>query len=302
MHNLYSVCIISVLTVGYTQVKAFPTEIQCGRRRTGRIINGTLTNNFPWMASIKHNGIHSCGASIISNKFLLSAAHCFDTLISDNQTIEIRAHPLLSQWTITLGEFNVIQEENQEVKLQIERVIFNKNYNRRNISNDIVLLELRDEILWTNHIQPICLPEEDVQKYDTAIAAGWGLDIFSSNLEHRDDNRKLRFVELAIFDNDKCVHIYEQRHLGITMEKTQMCAGTKYPDEVHDTNDGDSGGPLFVNLGGREVVVGITSKGTVESIHPKAPGIYTRVYEYLDWISSHIYSKSVLQELTNNEI
>ncbi|ODM99895.1 Transmembrane protease serine 9 [Orchesella cincta] len=277
---------------------AFPTEIQCGRRRAGRIINGTVTNAFPWMASIKENDFHSCGATIISSKFLLSAAHCFDTLTSIGQIIEIRTNPLLSKWSITLGEFNMLEEENHEITLPIERLIFNANYNRRHCINDIVLIELRDEIIWTNHIQPICLPQEDVQKYDSAIAAGWGRD-FTKNLKHPEDNSRLRFVELAIYDNDKCNHIYQERSLSIQLHQTQMCAGTKYANEAHDTNDGDSGGPLFVNLGGREVVVGITSKGTVESIHPKAPGIYTRVYQFLHFINSHIHSTTLL---ANNHV
>lgn len=44
----------------------------------GRIVGGFPIDikQVPWQASLQRNGNHSCGASIISNKWLLTAAHC----------------------------------------------------------------------------------------------------------------------------------------------------------------------------------------------------------------------------------
>ena len=65
-----------------------------------------------------------------------------------------------------------VDEGGQEIK--IARFIENRNY-RGNV-NDIALLELEEDIKFTENVKPACLPKDDSKKYygENAIISGWG--------------------------------------------------------------------------------------------------------------------------------
>src|SRR5690606_11505673 len=65
-----------------------------------------------------------------------------------------------------------------------------------------------------------------------------------------------------------------------------FCAGT--PDYSRDTCSGDSGGPLVVfDTGMTPLLGGITSWGK-ECAIDNFPGVYTRVANYINWITDTI--------------
>jgi secreted trypsin-like serine protease len=75
--------------VKYFSILSFNPFSVCGvRGREQKIVGGseTLPNELPWVAGLfKQNKLY-CGASIVTNKFLLTAAHC----VSNFEPREIR--------------------------------------------------------------------------------------------------------------------------------------------------------------------------------------------------------------------
>ncbi|XP_028042611.1 phenoloxidase-activating enzyme-like, partial [Bombyx mandarina] len=84
-----------------------------------------------------------------------------------------------------------------------------------------------------------------------------------------------------------CQPAYSVQNRKITLWNKQICAGG-VPGK--DSCKGDSGGPLMYENGRQYEVVGVVSFGPTPCGLPDIPGVYTKVYEYLDWIRSTVKS------------
>ncbi|KAL3276576.1 hypothetical protein HHI36_011949 [Cryptolaemus montrouzieri] len=115
-----------------------------------------LPGSWPWQAGLfkEENGVPSllCEASLISDRALLTAAHCV-TLKNSKRP----ASPSLL--TIRLKNLNV-QELDEDVYV-VEKIVVHPGFNTKTLSDDIAIIRLEKPVLIDDAIQPICLPRGD---------------------------------------------------------------------------------------------------------------------------------------------
>ncbi|XP_034970884.2 enteropeptidase isoform X3 [Zootoca vivipara] len=121
---------------------------------------------WPWMVSLRFNSRPVCGASLVSNEWLVSAAHC---------VYGRNLKP--SQWKAVLGSHNNLNLSYPQIVIQeIDQIIINPHYNKRTKDSDIALMHLQIRVNYTDYIQPICFPEKNQQFLPgtNCSIAGWG--------------------------------------------------------------------------------------------------------------------------------
>uniref|UniRef100_A0AAX7VLI1 Suppression of tumorigenicity 14b n=1 Tax=Astatotilapia calliptera TaxID=8154 RepID=A0AAX7VLI1_ASTCA len=235
-----------------------------------RIVGGRGANvgEWPWQVSLHFKGLgHMCGASVLSDRWLLTAAHC----VQDTTVYKLsQAH----KWEAFLG----LQVQNQTnewtVKRGVKQIITHRYYNRYTEDSDIALMELDTRVSLTQHIRPICLPSSTYYfpSGQDAWITGWG-----TTLQGGAATAILQKAEVKIIESWLCNILLNYRVTG-----NMLCAGVLSGGV--DTCKGDSGGPLSVaNSRGRFFLAGVTSWGK-GCARIYAPGVYTRVTKYRSWI------------------
>ncbi|NXE88534.1 TM11E protease, partial [Menura novaehollandiae] len=247
----------------------------CGIRRqafsfTGveRIIGGQRAREgeWPWQASIQLDGTHRCGASIISNTWLVTAAHCF------------RGGRDPRRWTASFG---ILLRPPKQKKF-VRRIIVHERYGDVVLDHehDVAVVELASAIEFTSDVHSVCLPEASHTFPDniSCFVTGWGA---LENDGERYSVNQLRQAEVKIISTEIC---NSRQAYGGAITPGMLCAG--YLDGQVDACQGDSGGPLVhANSRGIWYLVGIVSWGDDCGKRNK-PGVYTRVTYYRNWIHS----------------
>ncbi|XP_058522639.1 transmembrane protease serine 11C-like [Ochotona princeps] len=240
----------------------------CGRRTitpTGNKIAGGLDaeeGEWPWQASLQQNHVHRCGATLISNNWLVTAAHCF---INANDP---------KDWIVSFG----LLLSDPQIKRTVEEIIIHENYRHPAHDNDIAVVRLSSPVLYASNIRRACLPEAHYRfpPNTKVVVTGWGAlksDGASPNI--------LQKGLVKIIDNKIC---NSAKAYGGVVTPGMLCAG--FLEGSVDACQGDSGGPLVSeDSKGLWFLAGIVSWGD-ECALPNKPGIYTRVTYYRDWIMS----------------
>uniref|UniRef100_A0A673IKV7 Ovochymase 2 n=1 Tax=Sinocyclocheilus rhinocerous TaxID=307959 RepID=A0A673IKV7_9TELE len=228
------------------------------------------------LVSLRIRGSHFCAAAILTDHWLLTAAHCF-------ASIEAVA-----------GDFN--QRKVDRGKQSFHVKTFHEKYQCSSpMSYDIALLEIKGRIHFGNDfIKPVCLPYpgEGFPPKTMCVVGGWGRITEKGPLPS-----VLQEVQLDLLEQSKCKHVLQTLRPG-QKTFTVLCAGPERGGR--DACQGDSGGPLLCpRLDGRWVAVGVISwgKGCGRSWNNNknkplsrrgSARVFTDVLMFLSWIKSNL--------------
>nr|AAT66248.1 trypsin precursor [Mayetiola destructor]AAW21245.1 digestive serine protease I [Mayetiola destructor] len=237
-------------------------------RLDGRIVGGVEIDirDAPWQVTMQTMGEHLCGGSIISKKWILTAAHCTTTSLvkSDPERVLIKSGTSLHR---------------DGTKSKVKRIINHPKWDATTVDYDFSLLELETELELDETRKVIKLANNRYRYRDgtMCLVTGWG-DTHKSN----ESTDKLRGIEVPIYPQEKCKKAYLKQG-GIT--DRMICAG--FQKGGKDACQGDSGGPLALWLGGKTndaELIGVVSWG-FGCARPKYPGVYGSVSSVREWIS-----------------
>lgn len=185
-----------------------------------------------------------------------------------------------------MGEHDLSQsDEAASIDFDIIERILHPSYRR--LYNDIMLFKLDRFVQFNGAIRPACLPERFAISDESAVATGWGTILSGTR------SNVLLKATLNFFSQKECSEAYQGNvflNEGI-VEDVHLCAGSRVDDK--DTCRGDSGGPIqtYDGDGGGCIytVVGVTSFGLAQCGTKGFPGVYARVYTYLNWIEQNVW-------------
>uniref|UniRef100_A0A182ML04 Peptidase S1 domain-containing protein n=1 Tax=Anopheles culicifacies TaxID=139723 RepID=A0A182ML04_9DIPT len=228
---------------------------------------------------------HVGAGTLIHPKFVLTTAHtCKD----------------FNQYVARFGEWNM--DSTAEIypvqEIEIMETIKHPQYRPGNLpGNDIGLAVLRENVIYSEHIRPICLPNADDNFEDQkCISSGWGLDVRTGK-----PPALMKRMELEIISHARCQMLYWLVDSNIKLDFTTMCVkGTK----GQYTAKKDGGSPLACERDdGSYVLAGIASWGVITySQQSEFPTGQMDVTKFVGWINDTINSYDGLQAKTDNRI
>ncbi|RXN24215.1 complement factor D-like protein [Labeo rohita] len=223
------------------------------------IVNGTEVKPHSrlYMVSLQTGCKHVCGGFLISDSFVMTAAHC-----KKNDKL-----------TAVVGMHNLKKRRRGSDRIRVKSYHEHPDFNQDTLQNDIMLLKLEKEVKQNKNVKIISIPtqEGDIKPDSACSVAGWG----RLKSTEKKMSTCLMEADVKIMNNTECKNKRKKSYSDSQMLCVYGHGGSC---------NGDSGGPLVCG----DIAVGITSFGGEECNSRKYPEVYTKISAYLPWICSII--------------
>lgn len=235
--------------------------------------------SWPWLVaiySVQTTGTaYNCGGNLITSKFVISAAHCFQTELKMLQHDEV---------LISLGRYNMtnwIEDGAQLVEVKSIHIPVDYKKVPYSLDADIALVILKAAAVFNEYIRPICLPDKTNIGKQLGTVVGWGSDGHGTTVT---DTPKS--ITIPIVSEVECLRS-DSAYATITSNRT-FCAGRK---DGFGPCHGDSGSGLVIQQNHSAVLVGIVSaalSGPMNTCDLSNYIVFTNVAQFIPWIQSFL--------------
>lgn len=274
------------------------TNTQCGtydeELKYTQLISGgdkITPGTWPWITAIfrkdakASNLVFQCTGSLISNRVVLTAAHCFKSArnlepIAARKIVLAFGRHDIRDWT----------EKNMMIT-DVEKIIIHPDYLSKEDSSifdaDIAILITKDVISYSTMIKPICLwPTADSTPSIAGIngtLVGWGQPF--DNIERNVPRR----LTLPVVRNNFCLPSKNSQKKSKNSKRV-FCAGTE--KRGYAPCNGDSGSAFAFHANGAWFLRGIVSAALGDPILNTCDlntyTIFTDIIHFRSWIDEHI--------------
>ncbi|XP_076135388.1 transmembrane protease serine 9-like [Alosa pseudoharengus] len=223
------------------------------------IVNGKVAKNHsrPYMVSVQKNKGHFCGGFLVSESFVMTAAHCITWGV--DLTVVVGGHDITNQKSGT--------------RIPVKYYHVNPGYIPETLQNDIAILQLTEGVKQSNSVKWISIPKKnkDIKGATNCSVAGWG-----ATKTNGPPNNLLLEANVLIMKRQECKKLWKTY-----LSEKMLCASGRA-----GFCQGDSGGPLVC----KNKAVGVVSFTDKNCNNLKKPNVYTRISAYLPWIKSILKS------------
>ena len=187
---------------------------------------------------------------------------------------------------VHVGQINLKEASEYTQTLGAREIILHPGFSRNSIINDIALIKLSSNITMTKYVQPVCLWTMDSKK---ELIVGKNGTIVGFGLNEQDVvSERLKQALIGVADALTCI-ASDRSVFGTHLTSDMFCG--KGQKGVSACN-GDSGGGMFFEVGGKWFVRGLVSftplRGNTTLCDPLKYTAYTDVAKHLEWIKQYI--------------
>ncbi|XP_065075456.1 prostasin-like [Ochlerotatus camptorhynchus] len=260
----------------------------CGKRHqktVNLIVEGrpATIGNWPWHTAIFHRvgtgtPEYKCGGSILDKNTILTAGHCvrLTTGIIDPEKLIVQ-----------VGRQRLMVADDRAQEHEASRILVHKRFRIGNLQHDVALIVLATNIEFTDFVQPVCLWDQGDDRLlirdRQGTIVGFGATGTAASSE------TLNEADLPVVDNQVCIDS-NRGTFGLALTADMYCAGRR---DGKNACNGDSGGGMFFEIGGRWYVRGIVSFSPSQASNnnrcdPYEYVVFMDVARYVNWIAQQL--------------